>query len=474
MKRIITVLALLLCLSTDMMAQDFQRYAGDWQGVLNVGVSLRIVFHVKENNGTFSSSGDSPDQSAYGLKCDTTIVTVNGIRIEMRSLNATFEGKLINDSTIDGKFTQGQTFPLLLKRSHVAIKPVELIRPQTPKQPFPYKSEDVEYDNADGSLHYGATITIPEGKGPFPAAVLITGSGPQDRDESLMGHKPFAVLADALTKNGFIVLRVDDRGVGKSTGTFNDATSADFVKDVSSSFDYLLSRTEVNKKKVGLIGHSEGGMIAPMVASQRRDVNFVVLLAAPGVKIDQLMAEQTAAVLRSMGIPHAAVDSYIPLYRQMMDIISTAPDSLTALHDASAAMQAWVNNTDSSLVKQMGFVSEQIRQDVVNTLVEGFSGKWFRYFLSFDPQQYLQKLNTKVLALNGEKDIQVIASSNLAGIEQALKKSKSKYTVKLMPGLNHLFQKCTTCSIQEYEQIEETVSPDALKEINDWLNKTVK
>lgn len=457
-------------------AQTGKDYVGDWQGTINVGVKLRIVFHIKEDGGTLKSTADSPDQAAFGMKCDTTIVSADSIRIKMGKVNAVFEGKLNNDSTIEGRFIQGQSIPLILHRSTGNIVTAsEYKRPQTPRPPFPYKSEDLEYKNADNSLQYGATITIPEGKGPFPAALLITGSGPQDRNETLMGHQLFAVLADALTKNGFVVLRVDDRGIGKSTGKFSDATSADFANDVNTGFDYLLSRPEVDKKKAGLIGHSEGGMIAPMVASSRKDVDFIVLLAGPGVKIDQLMAEQNAAILRSAGVSDSAINSYVPLYKKLMNIISAAPDTASASVQATIAMQQWVDTTNTSILKELGFPTAEARQQLVKNLVNGFSGKWFKYFISYDPQPYLQKLNTKVLALNGDKDLQVIASSNLAGIESALKKSKSKtFTVRKMPGLNHLFQTCNHCTIQEYVELEETFSPSAIKEINEWLNKNVK
>ena len=210
-------------------------FIGTWEGKLNIGIELRIVFHVKKQaDGSLKSSADSPDQSAYGLKCDTTFHTGNELSIQMKDLGASFTGKLTDDSTIEGTFTQRAELPLTLKKvEKVSVRK----RPQTPKPPFPYKSEDVVYQNADKSLQYGATITIPDGAGPFPAAVLITGSGAQDRNETLVGHKPFAVIADHLTKNGFIILRVDDRGVGKSTGNFNKATSEDFARDVSNSVD---------------------------------------------------------------------------------------------------------------------------------------------------------------------------------------------------------------------------------------------
>ena len=465
---------LLLIASLAGITQVQKKIIGSWEGKLNIGPGLRIVFHFLETpSGAIKATADSPDQSSYGLKCDTVIIQDDVVRVEMHALNAIFSGRLSDDSTLNGTFTQNATFPLQLKKG-VSLAPSKPKRPQTPQPPFPYKSEDIEYDNPDHSLHYGATITIPEGKGPFPAALLVTGSGPQDRNSELADHKVFAVLADALTRNGMVVLRVDDRGVGKSTGIFAEATSEDFAKDVNTSLDYLLSRPEVNKKKTGLIGHSEGGMIVPMVASKRNDIDFAVLLAGPGIKIDSLMAEQNAAVFRSVGISQSSIDAYIPLYKRLIKDIISSTDTADATRKATFLFRQWIPTIDSATLKELGFNSETSVRNVISVLVNGLSGKWFKFFLAFDPRPYLEQMKCKVLALNGEKDIQVIASSNLSGIESALKKSKSKkFTVQKMPGLNHLFQTCKTCTLQEYGELEETFSPAVLKIINDWLKNNV-
>jgi pimeloyl-ACP methyl ester carboxylesterase len=290
-----------------------------------------------------------------------------------------------------------------------------------------------------------------------------------------MGHKLFAVLADHLTRNGFIVLRVDDRGVGKSSGSFSQATSADFATDVANSLAYLLSRSEVNKKKVGLIGHSEGGMIAPMVAAQRKDIDFIILLAGPGVKIVDLMVEQNAAILRSSDISENAINAYKPLYKKLVSQITIAPDTAIALVTVKKTINDWADKTDNTALKELGMVNIENRNAIAKTLVQGIYNPWFKYFLAFDPAVYLKKLNTKVLALNGNRDIQVISKQNLPAIKAALKKSKSKnVTIIEMPGLNHLFQTCKDCTLEEYGQLEETFSPAALKVISDWLEKNVK
>lgn len=449
------------------------RFIGTWEGKLNVGIELRIVFHIKQQtDGSLKSTADSPDQSAYGLKCDTTFLSGNELTIQMLDLGASYTGKMIDDSTLEGIFTQNSDLPLSLKKVE---KVTERNRPQTPKPPFPYKSEDVIYNNSDNSLRYGATITIPEGKGPFPAAVLITGSGAQDRDETLFDHKPFAVIADHLAKKGYIVLRVDDRGVGKSTGNFGQSTSADFAKDVSNSVDYLLTRSEVDKKKIGLIGHSEGGMIAPMVATSRKDIDFIVLLAAPGVRITELMAEQNAAILRSSGLSDEAVAEAKTLFRLLVSTIQSTPDSATAIQQVSMAMENWKAKQPDSILVALELSKPEKRKEYVTVMTNQLHGPWFRYFMNFDPRPYLEKLRCKVLALNGSRDLQVISSQNLPGIESALKRSKAKAVIiKELPGLNHLFQSCNKCIIDEYGLLEETFSPLALQEISNWLKKNIR
>ncbi len=472
-KYLLGILILSALATTTSVAQAITRFTGTWEGKLDVGVELRIVFHIKENGkGALTATADSPDQGALGLKCDTAIVFSETLTIEMKDLNARFTGKLVNDSVIDGNFTQGAEIPLVLKK---VDKPSERKRSQTPQPPFPYKTEEIEYYNKDKSLRFGATITIPSGKGPFPAALLITGSGPQNRDEDIMGHKLFAVLADHLSRNGFVVVRTDDRGVGKSTGKFEGATSADFAQDASAGVEYLQSRPEVNNKKIGLVGHSEGGMIAPMVATQRKDINFIVLMAAPGIKITELMTEQNIAILRSAGISTEATAAYSALYKKLLEQILNAPDTVAASSIVHKTIKEWADTTRQKLVEELDLHFAEKRNNIATSLAQIMSSPWFKYFLAYDPVVYLERIKCKVLAINGDKDIQVISSSNLAGIEQALKKGKAKnYHVTELAGMNHLFQRCTKCTLDEYGELEETFSPIALGVISDWLSKNVK
>ncbi|MBL7733382.1 MAG: alpha/beta fold hydrolase [Chitinophagaceae bacterium] len=473
LKKVFCLLLSLSSLLTTIKGQQVSIFAGSWEGKLNVGMELRVVFHIKEEKGVFSSTVDSPDQDAFGIGTDATTVSGNDIKIEMGDLKAVFEGKMVNDSTIEGEFTQGVALPLTLTRTTKVQKAP--LRPQLPVPPFPYKSEDVTYTNTDKTITFGATITIPEGKGPFPAVLLITGSGPQDRDESLMGHKPFAVLADHLTRKGFVVLRTDDRGTNKSTGDFNKATSADFAEDAEAGVNYLISRTETDPKKVGLIGHSEGGMIAPMVAAKRKDIGFIVLMAGPGVPVIELMAEQNAAILRSGGVDTDAANGIKDAFKTLAQHIISAPTKEEALAGSVKITEDWAARQSPQMLKDLELETPEKRKVYVTQMVISFQTPWFQYFMKFNPEIYLEKLSCKILAINGSEDVQVISSQNLPGIEKSLKKSKSKnYEIKELAGLNHLFQRCNTCTVEEYSKLEETMAPEALDTISNWLLKNVK
>ncbi|HEX8461453.1 MAG TPA: alpha/beta hydrolase, partial [Segetibacter sp.] len=348
-------------------------------------------------------------------------------------------------------------------------------RPQTPKPPFGYKSEEVEYDSADKTVHLAGTLTYPNGGGRFPVAIMITGSGQQDRDETLFEHKSFAVIADYLTKRGFAILRVDDRGTGKTTGEVMKASSADFANDVEAGIAYLKKRAEIDTTRIGLIGHSEGGLIAALIGSRRKDINFMVMLAGPGIKGSVLLAEQGRAVLESQGIPAAAAKQYQGFYEQVINYSSSEKDTATAFAKVWTEYKNWEKTTDNATRQSLGYTDDAVATKILRNLVNTISLPWMKYFVSSDPAKLLEKTTAKVLALNGEKDIQVLAQPNIDGINAALKKSKSKvYNTKMFPGLNHLFQKCNLCTVGEYAVLEETFSVDALTEMGNWLQQNVQ
>ena len=349
------------------------------------------------------------------------------------------------------------------------------IRPQTPVPPYSYQTDSLVYTAASDTLRYGVSLTIPSGKGPFPAIILITGSGQQDRDETILNHRPFAVLADYLTRQGYMVMRVDDRGAGLSNGDFNHATSYDFAKDVNNHIDFLRKRKDVDKKRIGLLGHSEGGMIAPIVATSRKDINFIILLAGPGVPIAQLMAEQNVAVLRSSGMDSIAASSYGAFFMGAMPRVAAAADTTIAKANLRADVDKWRAAEHANRVfATTGIRDEKSCDNYINQVVSRIYTPWFRAFMQFDPQPYLKKLSCKVLALNGGRDIQVLPVSNLRGIRESLAIAGNKHNlVEELPGLNHLFQACKACSLMEYGVLTETFSPVALEKIGGWLQKEI-
>ncbi len=477
----LSLLLTLLILAVSGNAQQNARYYGIWEGTLNVGVDLRLVFHITDDgHGGLHASADSPDQSAFGLKCDTIYRNGETLNIEMHKLGAKFSGQLLNDTTLSGTFNQRMEVPLTLKKTK---KVTARNRPQTPVAPFPYDIYDVSYDNADKSVHFGATLTVPKPepginyiKAPeYPVALLITGSGAQDRDETLVGHKPFWVIADYLSRRGIAVLRVDDRGMGKTKGDFMNATSADFANDVEAGIEYLKTRKDIDKNKIGLIGHSEGGMIAPIVASRRTDVNFIILLAGPGIRISELMALQNNAVLESVGISPEVTKQFKPLYKDIVMTIATTKDTSAAYASVLKKVKKWVSKKDSAVLSPLGFTGQNEISGYAHSMVKSISAPWYRYFIQFDPTPYVKKLSCSVLALNGSRDIQVTAPQNPDGLKAALKKSKAKnVSVEVIPGLNHLFQHCKDCTVNEYGSLEETFAPEALQRMAGWLQQVLK
>jgi len=427
---------------------------GDWMGALDTGaIKLRLVFHIGNTANGLTATLDSPDQNAKGIP--VTAVTRNGpsLKIELKAIGGVFDGKINKDLTaIDGTWSQGgSSFPLALKRAKDQAE-LEPRRPQNPVKPYPYREEQVSYDNKTQHVTLAATLTIPSGKGPFPGVLLITGSGPQDRDESLMGHKPFLVLSDYLTRKGIVVLRADDRGVGKSTGTFTGWTTADFATDAEAGVGFLRTRAEVAPHKIGLVGHSEGAIIASMLAARNPDVAFIVMMAGPGVPGKDILPQQTLLILKATGRSQQEAENASAHEREILELAEQQPDD--ALLEEQLREQA------------AGRVPEAQMEGEIKTL----TSPWFRYFLTYDPAASLRKITCPVLAIGGEKDLQVPAKQNLPVIRQALEEAGNKhFEVDELPGLNHLFQTARTGAPSEYAEIEETISPVAMDKIASWI-----
>ncbi|TDH20898.1 alpha/beta hydrolase [Segetibacter sp. 3557_3] len=469
--RAILLVAIFLVTLAKVPAQDV---SGNWFGNLNVGVTLKLVFHLsKSADGSYKGTMDSPDQGVNGIPCSVVQVTSDSVKVQIDAIKGQYTGKFTSDSTLSGTWMQGPANVSLDLRK-VAVVPVTE-HPQTPKPPFAYQAQDVEFDNPDKSAHLAGTLTFPKSGGPFPTAILISGSGQQDRDETLLGHKPFAIIADDLTKRGFAVLRVDDRGTGKSRGDVVNSTSADFAKDVLGAIAYLKGRSEVDKQRIGLIGHSEGGLIAQIIAAENKAIHFVVLLAGPGIKGAELIAGQVSASLISEGVPPAAAEAYVPFYMKVLNSTAAATDTATAMKTAINIFQKWKSSSTAEQRAAIGYTDDVRARDMLSGLVRVFSMPWFKYFVNSDPAALLRKMTCKVLALNGEKDVQVLSKPNIAGIKAALQTSKVKsFETRELPGLNHLFQTCTRCSVSEYSQLSESFSPVALTAIGEWLIKNVK
>lgn len=470
----------LFCLITNCQGQSI---TGNWEGSLNVqGTSIPIIFHIyKDSTANYTATFDSPKQNAFNLACSNVIVVKDSVFLMMQLIKGKYSAKLNGAfDQLTGVWQQGSaSLPLDMKRTSDVATEKKVNRPQTPKPPYPYKSEEVTYFNADKSIQFGATFTVPLPepgveyfRAPvYPTVILITGSGQQDRDETIFNHKPFAVMADYLTRQGIAVLRVDDRGIGKTSGNFSISTTADFEKDVETGIEYLKTRQDVDTGNIGLIGHSEGGMIAPMVAAERKDVKFIVLLAGPGVKISELMEQQNVDVMAGAGISKKDLDQFRLLYKELLALILKNNDTATAKHLAADAFKKWQEGKSASTVMNTtGVKDEKSMLIYINSLVAEFNKPWFNYFLKFNPADYLSKVNCPVLALNGEKDIQVAVIENLEAIQGVLAKTNNrKYKTKLMPGLNHLFQHCKTCTVNEYAELEETFDMETLKIISDWI-----
>lgn len=456
----IAILRWMLALSVSVLAVGLlasaaraQDAVGEWNGLLKAGgVELRIGVKIETaEGGALTGSLTSPDQGAASIPIGDIRLDEGKLTFAVPAIRGRYEGQW--DATLgawNGQWIQGAPMPLTLAKGPIPTR----ARPQMPAKPYPYREEEVAFDSAPG-VRLAGTLTLPQGRGPFPAAVLISGSGPQDRDEQLLGHRPFLVLADHLTRRGIAVLRYDDRGFAKSTGKFAEATSSDFAIDAAAAVAFLRARNDIDPGKVGLIGHSEGGMVAPMVAAKDSRIGFVVLLAAPGVPSREVMNAQRLAVGKVYGVtPEAAARDNAAVAR-IDTVLATHPDWEAAKIEAARILGE-------------ASAAAGVRPEVLMARSGMLFTPWYREFIAYDPRPNLAKLRMPVLAANGANDLQVVASQNLPAIREALKAHRDA-TVLELPGLNHLFQTSETGSPLEYGRIEETFAPAALTLVGDWV-----
>ena len=435
------------------------KWLGNWSGNLEISsTKLNIIFKISQDeSGKPIAKMDVPMQGAKDIQTNAVKVETDSLILSVPTILGSFKGAFINDTTILGEWKQGgMAFPLTLAKTKA---PTELKRPQTPQRPFLYNEEEVVYENKKAGIKLAGTLTFPKNGENFPATILITGSGAQDRDETIFEHRPFLVIADFLTLNGFAVLRVDDRGIGGSEGNTDEATSEDFAGDVLAGIEFLKTRKEINPAKIGLIGHSEGGLIAPMVATKSKDVAFIVLLAGPGIVGEQILYEQGKLINKAAGMTDDQAQQNQKMQEAIFNIILTETDSLMK-----------TDRLQKTFTNGMYFMMNDEQKKAIDNQIKSVDNVWFKFFLQYDPYHALVKLKCPVLAINGEKDLQVPPESNLTAIKKALTEGGNKnFKTMELENLNHLFQTCETGAIAEYAQIEETISPTVLEILRDWI-----
>lgn len=435
---------------------------GKWNGKLAVSsqMQLRLIIEIQEKNDAYTTKLISVDQGNAEIPGDKTTVDKDNLTVNFSAMGASYTAT-ISDNTLDGTFTQGgKDFPLIMKRAD-NNDDTKSNRPQTPVAPYPYNQQDVEFTNRIEGNTLSGTLTIPKDQVIKTAVVLISGSGPQNRDEELFGHKPFLVLADHLSRNGVAVLRYDDRGVGKSSKTETEGTTADLAYDAEAAVEYL--RNNYDFERIGVIGHSEGGLIAFMLSGNEsyKTPDFVVSIAGPGLRGADVLNGQQERALTRMGLPSATIDQTMALNKSLYAIIleSTQNDiELAAKLEEQLKVSVPANvNADAAKKK----ISQTIAQ---------VTAPWLYYFIKYDPSESISNTKCPVLAINGSLDSQVIASENLHAIENALKVGGNEnFKIVELEGLNHLFQPAKTGEASEYAEIEITFDKKALVTISEWI-----
>jgi len=459
----LTTYLLFILLPHLMVAQDI---TGTWNGILNVqGMQLRLVFNVTTTPEGIKATMDSPDQGAKDIPVSKAAFDPPKVTFEIAMAGIKYQGELKN-GIIDGNFYQsGMEWPLQLTREQQEKKTTK--RSQEPERPFPYYEEQVTFYNKEAGIRLSGTLTQPQKSGKYAAAILISGSGPQDRNQEILGHKSFLVIADHLTRNGYAVLRFDDRGTAMSEGDFSTATTADFATDVESAFQYLRSRDEINSNKIGLIGHSEGDMIATMVAAKNKDIHFVISMAGPALQGDSILLLQQKRISEKSGVNPELIAQNETINKAVFDMVKSTDD----IEQLKSSLISYLQSAVKDLPKG-AIPSGMSEHDFINLQVRQTMTPWMLYFLRYNPALDLQHVKCPILVLFGDKDLQVPAEENIPAARKALTKAKNKKVdIVTFPGLNHLFQECDTGLPSEYGTIEQTIAPVVLDEIVNWMKK---
>ena len=431
---------------------------GLWQGAVEThGMRLRFQLHVSHDpEGQLIAALDSLDQGVSGLPANRVTLKDSTFHFEIPAVAGVFEGSLnAAKNSLGGTWSQtgADSLTLELKRSDQTL---ELRRPQNPVKPFPYIEQEVSFESPGTGVTLAGTLTLPKGTGPFPGVLLIAGSGPQDRDNSIANHRPFLVIADALTRHGIAVLRYDKRGVGKSTGSTDGATTMDLAADSAAALAYLKSRKEVDPARIGLLGHSEGAIIAPYLAKNSKEVAWLVLLAAPATTGEETLLNQSEMIGRTGGLSDDQLEGSLGFDKAAYALVRQEKDP------------AALSEKLIKLVKETGLDSA-LPPAALETQLRMLTSPWFRFFLDYDPAPNLKAVKCPVLALYGQKDLQVPPKANLPLLQKALQETgNTRADVRELPELNHLFQRAYTGTPAEYSAIEETFSPETLKAVADW------
>jgi len=450
----LTILASTLLFAQRVLGEDA---AGDWVGALNSGFKVRV--HIDKSATGYR--GDLINPSGNQTDFDQVTAEDNHLHFAVAKLDLSYDGTWDSAQKIwSGNLTFQQVYPLTLRRASAAdLAPTVRKRPQEDAIEAgsrPYTERNVRFDSLTGDSQLAGTLSVPNAKGPFPAIVLIAGTGHNTRDEEVWGHKVFLVLADALNRRGIAVLRYDKRGVGGSTGDYDTATTAEFMSDADAAVTWLETQPQVDPHHIGVLGHSEGGIIAPAVAAKDKSIAFVVMIAGPGIRGDKLFELQSALTAKAYGAPDDYIAKRKVFDQTLYQAIISAPTDAGALERAKTLVAQAVAN-------------KIVDPAEADTLPGDDTRPWERYFLAYDPAPALAKLTVPVLALNGSLDVQVPAREDLAAIRKALKRNPNTTIVEL-PGMNHLLQDAKTGAPTEYNDIEETMSPVAIKLITDWVS----
>lgn len=453
---------LLLCCAFLLKAQSI---TGSWEGTIKTQqYSLPLVFHIESENQTFKVSLDSPKQGASGIKADEVTFYNNQITIVFNTLQATYSGVFNGLNKINGTFSQaGQNLPLVLNKMP-NFKGL-LNAPETMVDSLNFTERVVSFKNDSANCNLQGTLTLPKAKGQFPVVILISGSGPQNRDGEIAGHKPFKMIAEYLSKHGIAVLRYDERGVGSSQGDFSKATSIDFAQDAEAAFQFLKSVPEINPEKIGYLGHSEGGIVAPMVAYRNKEVFFLVLLAGPILPGDEILFLQQQKINKMLGMSNDDIQRTVSFNKKAFELVKNETQEnlkpkLRKLFEDELNSQP--NNLYSGMDKDQ-FIELQISQ---------LSSVWFKNFITYNPEEALKNINCEVLAIFAEKDVQVPAHENIEALQNIIQgNQKNNYVIERLASHNHLFQLAETGSPLEYAQIDHAISQEALELIKNWIKK---